>query len=46
MADRDQLSHHGGLHAPIGMHQALNRNDERVFTDRKDLHWGRRKWDR
>jgi hypothetical protein len=31
------------LHAQIGMLQALNRNVERVFTDRKDHHWGKRK---
>jgi hypothetical protein len=31
------------LHAQIGMQQALKRNVERVFTDRKDHHWGKRK---
>jgi hypothetical protein len=31
------------LHASIGMHQALKRNVERVFSDRKDHHWGKRK---
>ena len=31
------------MHASIGMHQALNRNVERVFTERKDHHWGKRK---
>ena len=31
------------MHAPIGVLQALNRNVERVFTDRKDHHWGKRK---
>jgi hypothetical protein len=29
--------------ARIGVLQALNRNVERVFTDRKDHHWGNRK---
>ena len=29
------------MHARIM--QALNRNVERVFTDRKDHHWGKRK---
>jgi hypothetical protein len=31
------------MHARIGVLRALNRNIERVFTDRKDPHWGRRK---
>lgn len=31
------------MHARIGVMQALNRNVERVFTDRKDPHWGKRK---
>jgi hypothetical protein len=31
------------MHARIGVTQALNRNVERVFTDRKDHHWGKRK---
>jgi hypothetical protein len=31
------------MHARIGVLQALNRNVERVFTDRKDHHWGKRK---
>jgi hypothetical protein len=31
------------MHARIAAMQALNRNVERVFTDRKDPHWGRRK---
>jgi hypothetical protein len=31
------------MHARIGVMQALNRNVERVFTDRKDHHWGKRK---
>ena len=30
------------MHARIGVMQALNRNVERVFTDRKDYHWGKR----
>jgi hypothetical protein len=35
---------HGPLmHARIGVLQALHRNVERVFTDRKDHHWGKRK---
>jgi hypothetical protein len=29
--------------ARIGVMRALNRHVERVFTDRKDPHWGRRK---
>jgi|SRR6202022_3004046 hypothetical protein len=29
--------------ARIGVMRALNRNVERVFTSRKDHHWGRRK---
>ena len=29
--------------ARIGVMQALNRNVERVFTSRKEKHWGRRK---
>ena len=31
------------MHSRIGVLCALNRNVERVFTDRKDLHWGKRK---
>jgi hypothetical protein len=31
------------MHARIGVMQALNRNVERVLSDRKDPHWGRRK---
>jgi len=31
------------MHARIGVMRALNRNVERVFTDRKDHHWGKRK---
>ena len=31
------------MHARIGVLHALNRNVERVFTDRKDRHWGKRK---
>ncbi len=31
------------LHSRIGVLPALNRNVERVFTDRKDSHWGKRK---
>jgi hypothetical protein len=30
------------VHARIGVVLALNRNVERVFSDRKDPHWGRR----
>src|SRR6266481_2710063 len=29
--------------ARIGVLRALNRNVERVFTDRKEMHWGRRR---
>jgi hypothetical protein len=29
--------------ARIGVMQALNRHVERVFTSRKDRHWGKRK---
>jgi hypothetical protein len=28
------------MHSRIGVLRVLNRNVERVFTDRKDLHWG------
>ena len=31
------------MHARIATLRALNRQVERVFTDRKDPHWGRRK---
>ena len=31
------------LHARIGMLRALNRDVERVFSDRKEHHWGKRK---
>jgi hypothetical protein len=31
------------MHARIGLLRALNRHLERVFSDRKDPHWGRRK---
>jgi len=31
------------MHSRIGVPRALNRNIERVFTDRNDLHWGKRK---
>jgi hypothetical protein len=30
------------MHARIGVLRALNRNVERTFTDRKEMHWGRR----
>jgi hypothetical protein len=30
------------MHARIGVMKAQNRNVERVFTDRKDHHWGRK----
>jgi hypothetical protein len=38
-----QICRMGSRHARIGVMQALNRNVERVFTDRKDHHWGKRK---
>jgi hypothetical protein len=31
------------MHARIGVLRALNRNGERMLTDRKDSHWGKRK---
>jgi hypothetical protein len=31
------------MHARIGVLRALNRNAERMLTDRKDSHWGKRK---
>ena len=31
------------MHARIGVMQALNRKVERMFTDRKDHHWGKQK---
>jgi hypothetical protein len=31
------------MHARIGVLLALNRNVERMLTDRKEMHWGRRK---
>ena len=31
------------LHARIGVLRALNRDVERVFSDRKEHHWGKRK---
>ena len=31
------------MHARISVLQALDRNVERVFIDRKDHHWGKRK---
>lgn len=31
------------LHARIGMMRAINRHVERVFSDRKETHWGKRK---
>jgi hypothetical protein len=31
------------MHARIGVLRALNRNIERAFTDRKEMHWGKRK---
>jgi hypothetical protein len=31
------------MHARIGVLQALNKDKPRVFTDRKDHHWGKRK---
>jgi hypothetical protein len=30
------------MHARIGVLRALNRNVERTFNDRKEMHWGRR----
>jgi hypothetical protein len=31
------------MHARIGLLRALNRNIQRTLTDRKEMHWGRRK---
>jgi len=31
------------MHARIATLQAINRRKERMFTDRKDRHWGKRK---
>jgi hypothetical protein len=31
------------MHSRIGVLRALNRNVERMLTDRKEMHWGRRK---
>jgi hypothetical protein len=31
------------MHARIGVLRALHRDVERVFTDRKQTHWGKRK---
>jgi hypothetical protein len=31
------------MHARIGVLQAMNRDKQRVLTDRKDHHWGKRK---
>jgi hypothetical protein len=31
------------MHARIGVLRALNRKVERTLTDRKEMHWGRRK---
>ena len=31
------------MHARIGVLRALNRNIEQTSTDRKEMHWGRRK---
>jgi hypothetical protein len=31
------------MFARIGMMRALRRNEVRVFTDRKETHWGKRK---
>jgi hypothetical protein len=30
------------MHSRIGVLRALNRNVERTFTDRKEMHWGHR----
>jgi hypothetical protein len=34
------------MHSRIGVLRALNRNIERVFTDRKDLYWRKRALER
>jgi hypothetical protein len=34
------------MHARIGALRALNRNIERTLTDRKEMHWGKRKLNR
>jgi phage gpG-like protein len=31
------------MHSRIGVLRALHRDVERVFTDRKETHWGKRK---
>jgi hypothetical protein len=31
------------MHARIGVLRALNRNIERTLSDRKEMHWGKRK---
>ena len=34
------------MHSRIGVLRALKRNVERMLTDRKEMHWGRRKLNR
>jgi hypothetical protein len=34
------------MHARIGVPRALNRNIERTLTDRKEMHWRRRRLER
>jgi hypothetical protein len=34
------------MHARIGLLRALNRNIQRTLTDRKEMHWERRKLNR
>jgi hypothetical protein len=31
------------LHARVGMLRAMNHGVERVYSDRKETHWGKRK---
>jgi hypothetical protein len=31
------------LHARVGMLRAMHHGKERVFSDRKETHWGKRK---
>jgi hypothetical protein len=31
------------LHGRVGMRRAMNHGRERVFSDRKETHWGKRK---
>jgi hypothetical protein len=42
-ADRSAEGRGPLLHARVGMLRAMNHGRERIYSDRKETHWGKRK---